>query len=95
MNPMKISQIQFAAAPPDDAEKGLLGRVQFVLDGRFLVDGVSVRRTLDNRYALSFPAHRDETGDMHHFIRPLDDRTRREVEFAVFRALGYEDGARR
>ncbi len=95
MNTIKLSQIQFTAAPSADVERGLLGHVNFVLNAGLRIDGVAVRRTLNGRYALSYPARRDRRGRQHPLIQPLGDRVRREIEFAVFKALGIEEAARR
>ena len=86
----EVSHVQFVAASSQDFARGLLGWVSFNIDGNLRIDGVGVRRTLDNRLALSFPARRDGSGRQHPFVRPLDDATRREIEAQVFQSLGIE-----
>jgi hypothetical protein len=73
-----------------DHRNGFLGWVSFTIEPGLRVDGVAVRRTRDGRLTLSFPAHRDNQGRDHPYIRPTDDATRREVERQVLEALGLE-----
>ena len=87
---MEITDVQFKAASRSDCERGLLGWTSFALDGRLRLEGVAVRRTLDGRVALSFPARQDGRHRRHFYVRPLDDCTRREIEGQVLAALGFE-----
>jgi hypothetical protein len=84
----RISHIRFVVASRDDISRGVLGWVSLTLDGALRLDGIALRRTLDGRLALSFPARRDGSGRQHPFVRPLDDVSRRQIEAQVFRALG-------
>ena len=59
------------------------------------LEGVTLRRTLDGRFALSFPARRDRQGRPHAIVRPLDKHALREVEAQVFAALGLDAEATR
>ena len=93
MSEMRISNLQFKSARISDAESGLLGWISCSINGTLRLDGIAVRRTLDGRLALSFPARRDEAGRQHAYVRPLDDTGRRDFERQVFQALGIEDGA--
>ena len=91
MPDLLITDIRFSAAPATDVACGLLGWVSCVLNGSFHIDGISLRRTVDDRLALSFPARIDRTGQKHFFLRPLDDSARRETEHQIFTALGLVD----
>ena len=90
---MKISNAQLAAATFDDQERGLIAWIRFVIDDTLVVDGVALRVTDDGRRTLSFPERRDSSGRAHPFLRPFDDRARREIEAQVFQALGFPGGA--
>ncbi len=90
---MRISNLQFKSAQISDAESGLLGWISCSINGSLRLDGIAVRRTADGRLALSFPARRDDAGRRHFYVRPLDDKARRDIEHQVFLALGIEDGA--
>jgi DNA-binding cell septation regulator SpoVG len=91
---MKVTEIRFTPVPGHVASGGLLGFVRFVLDGRFVVDGVGVRRTRDGRPVLNFPSRRDRQGVEHFAIRPLNDQTRREIEHQILTALAADVEAR-
>ena len=94
MQGIAIDQVTFHGAGQADAEKGLLGWTSFVVNGVLRVDGVTVRRTFDGRYTLSFPAR--QVGRRRHFyVRPLDDCTRREIEDQVLAAIGLGEEVRR
>ena len=69
----------------------LLGYVAFTVNGRLRLDGVAVRRTVEGDITLSYPSRRDEAGREHPYILPVDDATHRELEQAVFDALGIEE----
>lgn len=89
-SPMDISGVKFSAATPEEKETGLLGWCSYLMGGTVQIDGVAVRRTADGRRALSFPARRDGQGRQHAYVKPLDDQARREIEAAVFSALGMQ-----
>lgn len=73
----------------------MIGWVACTLNGSIRLDGLALRKTASGRLALSFPARRDATGKQHFYSRPLDDRSRREIEYEVFKALGLEQEAAR
>lgn len=85
---LRIDKIEMQTAGPEAAESGLLGFVKCRLNGRLQLAGIALRRTRDGRPTLSFPAKTDAAGVRQFVIRPMDDRTRREIEAQVFRALG-------
>ena len=90
-----VSEVRFTASHGDDADYGLLGWIACVVDGSLALDGLALRRTMDGRLTLSFPARRDRSGRRHHYVRPSSDAARREIEEQVFAALGLCQGARR
>ena len=88
-----LSDAQLTPAGVADMASGLLGFVQLHY-GLLVLDGITLRRTVDGRHALSFPGRRDRRGVMRSIMRPADDAARRELEGQVFRALGLEERAR-
>lgn len=88
-----ISEVHFTSAQPRDVEQGLIGWISCTLDDRLRIDGIALRRTRDGRLTLSYPARRDALGLRRHFVRPLDDDTRREIEALIFKAIGIAEGA--
>jgi hypothetical protein len=85
---LRVTRVTFTQACVEAQKAGHLGWVSFVLNDSLKVDGCALRRTLDGRPALSFPARRGSTGEQHPYLRPLNDRARCEIERQVFRALG-------
>jgi DNA-binding cell septation regulator SpoVG len=69
----------------DDERAGLLGYLS-VTYGSLVIDGITVRRTAEGRFALSFPERRDGKGRRHPVVRPIDDDARKAIEAAVFGA---------
>ena len=72
-----------------DAEvrSGLLGFIS-VECGRWIFDGICLRRTTDGRFALSFPARTDRAGKRHSYLRPVDDQARKAIEREILGQLG-------
>ena len=77
----------------DDSQErdGLLGFLSFFV-GDLIVDNVTLRRTANGRYALSWPARTDKHGKKHSSVRPVDDESRRRIETIVFADLGQRHG---
>ena len=88
---LEITRVRFSQATPTEAEAGHLGYVSCVVGDTLCLDGLSLRRTLDGRMALSFPARVDSAGRPHPYIRPLNDTVRREIESQVLKKLGFEE----
>lgn len=66
---------------------GLLGYLS-VSYGSLVLDGLVLRSTADNRYALSFPARTDRAGRRHSYIRPANDEVRKAIEAELLWQLG-------
>ena len=92
---MEVTQVKFTASSARDQATGLLGWLRLELDATLVVDGITLRRTLDGRHALSFPTRIDGTGRDRPYVRPIDDATRRDLEQQVFERLGLEEHGRR
>jgi hypothetical protein len=88
MSLVRITDVTFKAAPAYRVRDGLLGWVLFLVNRSIVIDGAAVRRTSAGRLVLSFPSHRTPSGHRRYFARPLDDRSRRDVERQVFAAIG-------
>ena len=91
MSDFLITAVRLFHSSSEEARTGLLGYVTFTVNGRLRLDGVAVCRTVEGDIALSFPARRDQAGQERFYIQPVDDATRRELEQAVFDALGIEE----
>jgi DNA-binding cell septation regulator SpoVG len=89
--PLEISEVVFTTATAALAQTGLLGFVSCCLNRALRLDGLTLRRTQDGKLTLSFPARRDARGRQHHFVRPIDDETRREIERQVIEAIRFGD----
>jgi len=71
----------------DDERNGLLGFIS-VTYGPWIFDGITLRRTADGRFALSFPAKVDRAGRKHSFVRPANDEVRKAIEAELLMQLG-------
>lgn len=71
----------------DDERNGLLGFIS-VTFGPWIFDGITLRRTADGRFALSFPAKVDRAGRKHSFVRPANDVVRKAIEAELLMQLG-------
>ena len=89
-----ITDVRFVAAEERDVERGLIGFVSAKLNHSLQIDGLALRRTRDGRLTISFPARRDTAGRQHHFLRPLNDQIRREIEEQILRAIGMKEGTK-
>lgn len=78
-----------------DAEvrTGLLGWLSVELRN-VILDGITLRRTTDGRFALSFPARTDRDGRRHPYIRPINDSARKEIEAEILGQLGQREDQR-
>jgi hypothetical protein len=70
-----------------EVRTGLLGYLS-VSYGSLVLDGLVLRRTADNRYAISFPARTDRAGKRHSYIRPIDNTAREAIERELLWQLG-------
>ena len=82
-------------APAGYQRSGLIGWIRCVVNGSLQLDGLSLRRTVDGRTVVCFPARRDGTGRRHFYVQPLGDDARRDLEFQILKALGIQETAAR
>ena len=87
---LEITCVRFIAAADRDRKAGILGWVSLVVNAALVVDGIALRRTLNGRLALSFPARRSQSGRRHYFVRPMSEQVRLYLESKVFEALNIE-----
>jgi hypothetical protein len=88
-----IHDLRATPASDAEAERGLLGYLRFEYGG-LVLDGVTLRRTLDGRLTLGWPERRDGQGRRHPLVRPSSDAARRELEDAVIAELDRQELAR-
>lgn len=82
-----VSEVRFAPAKPELRARGLRGWVCFVVDAKYRVDGVAVRRSEDGRWLLSYPARTDSAGRAHAYWKPESAQARDEISGQVRDAL--------
>ncbi|MBZ0153296.1 MAG: hypothetical protein K8J09_17360 [Planctomycetes bacterium] len=80
----------WARGSDDDRRSGLLGFISAIY-GNILLDGITLRRTADGRFALSFPARTDRSGRRHAYFRPVDDDARKGIEAEILWQLGERE----
>jgi hypothetical protein len=90
MSAINVHSITFRAARPAQVETGLLGWAGFTIGEHLRVEGIALRKTLEGRCTLTFPARRLAGKRRHFYVRPLDDSARRDIEDQVLRALNIE-----
>lgn len=74
----------------DERRTGLLGYLS-VFYGVLVLDGITLRRTADGRFVLSFPSRTDRRGKKHSIVRPVDDDARQAVEREILAQLGQHE----
>ena len=85
-----VSEVRFTPADDNLRATGLLGWAGFLLDVRLVIEGTAVRRTQSGRRALSFPCRDDGWGKRWHYVRPIDDTTRCELERQILDQIKVE-----
>ena len=87
MNDREVRVRTWVRGSNEDLRAGLCGYLS-VHYGDLVLDGIVLRRTVDGRFTLSFPARTDRSGKRHSYIRPVDDEVRREIEAEILGQLG-------
>lgn len=88
MHDIELDRVVLTPTPAAARLAGHLGYVAFRINRRVQIDGVTLRRTADGEYTLSFPARKDGAGRVHYLVNPVDAETRDTIERQVFEALG-------
>lgn len=87
MSSPRVHIRSYASASAVEVRAGLIAYI--ALDyGDLILDGITLRRTAEGRFALSFPARTDRVGRRHAYIRPIDATARAQIEAAVLALLG-------
>jgi DNA-binding cell septation regulator SpoVG len=79
-------------ADDEQAREGLVGFLSLFVGEDLIVDNVTLRRTLDGRYSLSWPARTDKHGKKHSSVRPVSDEVRRRIEREILAELAQREG---
>ena len=85
-----VDEVQLMAATEPDRQRGLAGYLRFRVNGGLLIDGVTLRRTQDGRWVLSYPERRDRHGRSHPILRPASDAVRATIASQVLESLGLQ-----
>ncbi|MFO1052202.1 MAG: hypothetical protein U1F36_08315 [Planctomycetota bacterium] len=88
MTGLEITDVRLVTTGDQDRAAGLAGYVSVTVAESLVLDGITLRRTADHRWALSFPARTDRRGTRHPYFRPVTGVARRSFEAQVLRALG-------
>ena len=65
---MRFLAAHLTPAPPADQRTGLLGYVRVEFDDHVL-DGLTLRKTLEGQVRISFPARTDRHGNRHAYVK--------------------------
>ena len=93
MNHLRFDEVHLTAALGDDRQDGLIGWIRCTVNGAIRLDGITLRRTVDGRLTLSFPARKDRRGVLHPIVQPLDEAIRRWIEVEILEQLGFTEGS--
>ena len=85
--PIHVTVTDFKPASAALAATGLLGMVRFSFNGGLDVRGCAVRRTHNGERAISWPAPRTRSGEIHRLLRPLNCAAQRELDQIILEAL--------
>jgi hypothetical protein len=85
-SPLTISNIHFTAGSRADRITGLLGFVRLQY-GELLLDGLTLRRTLDGRLVLAFPRPSRRVGLARQLVGPAGPDVRQQIEAEVIAVL--------
>ncbi len=88
--PLQVTSVALIPAPDSDTHRGLLGYVTCVINDTLMLDGIVLRRTVDDQLTLSYPTRRDRSGRQHPVIRPLNEEARLHLEREIITALRLE-----
>ena len=79
---MNISEIRITAASPADRDAGLIAFVSCTY-GEIEIDGIAIRKTVDGRIIVTFPARQWTGCRRKYFITPRSVPVRRAFEEAI------------
>ncbi len=82
---MSITNVVITRSSPGDRKAGLLAFVACTY-GEIEIDGIAVRRTLDGKLVVTFPAKRRGDCGRRFFVAPRSTPVRQEFERAILTA---------
>ncbi len=82
-----ISDIRFTPASAALRATGLRGWAMCRIDGRWELDGLTVRRSPGGGHELRFPSKTDGKGIDRPYVRPITQEVREAVESQVLQVL--------
>lgn len=85
-DPFDIRIRSWVRASAEDQRDGLEGYLSLFV-GLLVVDNITLRRTAEGRYALSFPRRTSKSGQHHAIVRPIDDQARQAIEHHLLAQL--------
>lgn len=88
-----IRNVAVILATPEQENGGLLGWAGLTV-GAFRFDGLAIRRRLDGKMIVTYPAKKDGRGGVHHAITPLDPDLDRRIRTAIISAYVAERAKR-
>lgn len=81
-----ISDIRFI--PVKQKHKGMVGFINFTLDGKMAVKGVAVHERLNQEsFRLVYPETTDNSGNKKSVVFPIDKKTQEQIEEDVNKYL--------
>ena len=80
-----ITEVKIRLA--DKPEGGLLGWASCVLNGTFLLDSITIRRSLEGEIVLAFPRSKSRRGAQYHYFRPITRDAYEQVRVAIVSRL--------
>lgn len=86
-----LSGVHFTAATDDQVSTGLLGYITATINDAFRIEGLTLRRTEHRRFTISYPVRTDRHGVEHHYLVPVNDEVRRDIERQILAALGHQE----
>lgn len=94
MNPqVRVSDVRFTPAQdPAMRKDGLMGWASFLIDGRYRLTGVRIRRTRAGRRTVSYLSHPSRSGFRQFPFRPIDRPTGDAIEAQVIEAIFPPEG---
>jgi len=84
---MRISRVTLFPAGRISRRSGLYGWITLEMNGVPVFDGLTLRRTADGRYCVSYPARRGGRDGDHDLVRSLHDAKREAIERQVLDQL--------
>ncbi len=88
MTRILVTDTTFTPAPDRDRERGLMGYLQVTLNEAVVLDGLTVRITVDGRRYLAYPSKSGRNGARHPYVRPLNEGVRETLQQQAFQLLG-------